>query len=737
MDKRWEAKEGEPKGPISREEEERSPVAFLHILATLGVEDDVWNFTRDHADRGWHKTFLKAKDMSPETGWLSENGELCLRACCSSRRAMVQTPGRRLANYVGLKNHGATCYMNCLLQTLFCLGHFRHIAYSIEVPETDQQAVVSSDDISDTLGFDDDRPALPLLVSLQNLFYRLQTSDHAGPQGAVSCRELMRSFGWDTADAFMQHDAQELNRLLCDRLEEQMKGTPTDGEIKRLFEGEFENYIEWVFPRATMPLSIHVHLLSGRTVSVEAELDDSVNALRHRAESSLAVGRGHLVDSSGVTLDGAFTLHEAKLQSGDWLMLQVSKTQISAAHGAFAAIFGDGSVVTWGDRKAAALKNELANVQQIRASDDAFAAILGDGSVVTWGDAGSGGDSSAVQHQLKNVQHIQSCSSAFAAILGDGSVVTWGHKFWGGDSSAVQDQLKNVQQIQATYTAFAAILRDGSVVNWGNSYTLGDVILLQDELHSVRQLQATNEAFAAVRSDGSVITWGLAGYGGDSSFVQDRLKGVVHIQASIRAFAALLADASVVTWGDAFRGGDSSAVEDQLKNVQQIQASDNAFAAILGDGSVVTWGDADCGGDVCAVQHQLNNVQQIQSSASSFAAILDDESVVTWGDAADGGDSSTVQDKLKNVRQIQATDYAFAALLGDGSVVTWGDSKFGGDSSAVHHQLKNVLQIQSSPTAFAAILGDGWVVTWGDAASGGDSTAVQDQLNPQPDCPER
>ncbi|CAE7522789.1 UBP13 [Symbiodinium sp. CCMP2592] len=194
---------------------------------------DVWNFTRDHADRGWHKTFLKAKDMSSETGWLSENSELCLRACCSSRRAMVQTPGRRLANYVGLKNHGATCYMNCLLQTLFCLGHFRHIAYSIEVPETDQQAVVSSDDISDTLGFDDDRPALPLLVSLQNLFYRLQTSDHAGPQGAVSCRELMRSFGWDTADAFMQHDAQELNRLLCDRLEEQMKGTPTDGEIKR------------------------------------------------------------------------------------------------------------------------------------------------------------------------------------------------------------------------------------------------------------------------------------------------------------------------------------------------------------------------------------------------------------------------------------------------------------------------------------------------------------------------
>ena len=54
----------------------------------------------------------------------------------------------------------------------------------------------------------------------------------------------MKSFGWDTTDSGTQHDAQELNRILCDRLEEQMKGTPMDGSIKRLFEGEMENYIE-------------------------------------------------------------------------------------------------------------------------------------------------------------------------------------------------------------------------------------------------------------------------------------------------------------------------------------------------------------------------------------------------------------------------------------------------------------------------------------------------------------
>eukprot|EP00930_Biecheleria_cincta_P049745 TRINITY_DN34944_c0_g1_i1.p1 TRINITY_DN34944_c0_g1~~TRINITY_DN34944_c0_g1_i1.p1 ORF type:complete len:1411 (-),score=271.07 TRINITY_DN34944_c0_g1_i1:53-3724(-) len=202
---------------------------------------DMFTFTRENSDRGWHKGFVKGAQMTQESGWLNEQGELCLRASCSSRRPLLISQ-RKPSGFVGLKNHGATCYMNCLLQTLFCLGHFRHVAYSIDLPEVEQtQPVVSSDGMAGRLGLDDDPPALPLLVSLQNLFYRLQTSDVP-----VSCRELMRSFGWDTADAFMQHDAQELNRLLVDRLEEQMKGTANDGEMKRLFEGEFENFIECV-----------------------------------------------------------------------------------------------------------------------------------------------------------------------------------------------------------------------------------------------------------------------------------------------------------------------------------------------------------------------------------------------------------------------------------------------------------------------------------------------------------
>ena len=93
----------------------------------------------------------------------------------------------------------------------------------------------------------------------------------------------------------------------------------------------------------------------------------------------------------------------------------------------------------------------------VRSNRSAFAALLGDGSVVTWGDAAGGGDSSALQDQPKNVQHIQATLSAFPAFLGDGSVVTWGLASDGGDCTAVQGQLQNVQQIQASAGRFCCL----------------------------------------------------------------------------------------------------------------------------------------------------------------------------------------------------------------------------------------------------------------------------------------
>ena len=171
-----------------------------------------------------------------------------------------------------------------------------------------------------------------------------------------------------------------------------------------------------------MSIIVEVVLLSGSKAIVEARLDESVARLKNRAPAALEVGRGRLLDSSGRALVGSSKIIDSSVRSGDCLSLHLSRVQIQATAGAFAAILGDGSVVTWGNARY------------------------------------DGGDSSTVQDQLRNVQQVQASYSAFAAVLGDGSVVTWGNAEYGGDNSAVQDQLKNVQQVQASEGAFAAVL---------------------------------------------------------------------------------------------------------------------------------------------------------------------------------------------------------------------------------------------------------------------------------------
>jgi ubiquitin carboxyl-terminal hydrolase 7 len=66
------------------------------------------------------------------------------------------------------------------------------------------------------------------------VFYHLQTSDQ--PVGklanifvphavnlAAGTTELTKSFGWKSLDSFLQHDVQEFNRVLVDKLESKMK----------------------------------------------------------------------------------------------------------------------------------------------------------------------------------------------------------------------------------------------------------------------------------------------------------------------------------------------------------------------------------------------------------------------------------------------------------------------------------------------------------------------------------
>ncbi|KAK6147384.1 hypothetical protein DH2020_018296 [Rehmannia glutinosa] len=129
---------------------------------------------------------------------------------------------KKETGYVGLKNQGATCYMNSLLQTLYHLPYFRKAVYHMPTTENDN-------------------PTGSIPLALQSLFYKLQYHDTS-----VATKELTKSFGWDTYDSFMQHDVQELNRVLSEKLEDKMKGTVVEGTIQKLFEGHHMNYIECI-----------------------------------------------------------------------------------------------------------------------------------------------------------------------------------------------------------------------------------------------------------------------------------------------------------------------------------------------------------------------------------------------------------------------------------------------------------------------------------------------------------
>ncbi|KAG7531294.1 hypothetical protein FFLO_04472 [Filobasidium floriforme] len=133
----------------------------------------------------------------------------------------VNYDSKKETGFVGLKNQGATCYMNSLLQSLFCTPYFRRAVYQIPT--------------------ENDTPSESLPLALQRVFYHLQSSDQP-----VGTTELTKSFGWKSADAFMQHDVQEFSRILQDKLETKMKGTPAEGAIAKLFMGRMKNYIKCV-----------------------------------------------------------------------------------------------------------------------------------------------------------------------------------------------------------------------------------------------------------------------------------------------------------------------------------------------------------------------------------------------------------------------------------------------------------------------------------------------------------
>eukprot|EP00002_Diphylleia_rotans_P030205 TRINITY_DN6196_c0_g2_i12.p1 TRINITY_DN6196_c0_g2~~TRINITY_DN6196_c0_g2_i12.p1 ORF type:complete len:667 (+),score=115.83 TRINITY_DN6196_c0_g2_i12:210-2210(+) len=170
-------------------------------------------------DFGFPKLSKFAQVADPTKGYLP-NDRLTLEVKMRIPKN-IPSSARKDVAYVGLRNQGATCYMNSLLQAMYHTCSFRRSVYQIPIsPEPTNKNIP---------------------YALQKVFYQLQTSNVS-----VDTKQLTSAFGWNDYESFTQHDVQELNRVLCDNLEQKMKGTSVEGFIPKLYEGKLYNYIKCI-----------------------------------------------------------------------------------------------------------------------------------------------------------------------------------------------------------------------------------------------------------------------------------------------------------------------------------------------------------------------------------------------------------------------------------------------------------------------------------------------------------
>lgn len=203
------------------------PSIYLHHEAQhrFNQEEGDWGFTRFAEKNRVFATRFDDKDRP-----LVENDSAKLTAYVRVLKDPTGVLWHNFVNYdskketgmVGLRNQGATCYLNSLLQSLFFTNAFRKAVYQIPT-ENETDARNSS------------------AWALQRLFYKLQTDPVA-----VSTMELTQSFGWESRQVFEQQDVQELSRILMDKLEEKMKGTEAANVLAEMFVGKMKTYLRCI-----------------------------------------------------------------------------------------------------------------------------------------------------------------------------------------------------------------------------------------------------------------------------------------------------------------------------------------------------------------------------------------------------------------------------------------------------------------------------------------------------------
>ena len=146
-----------------------------------------------------------------------------LDACTSFGVHHAVTIRRRKPGLLVL-NQGATCYMNSLIQYLYCTNFSRKVS--------DQSFVKCTPSNLRSRGWPANWKCCFGITTSILSSTNIRPTSWCVPLTSVGCgqvwrfagtTELTKSFGWKSLDSFLQHDVQEFNRVLQDKLESKMK----------------------------------------------------------------------------------------------------------------------------------------------------------------------------------------------------------------------------------------------------------------------------------------------------------------------------------------------------------------------------------------------------------------------------------------------------------------------------------------------------------------------------------
>lgn len=128
-------------------------------------------------------------------------------------------PSREATGYNGIVNEGATCYINCLFQSLYFTNEFRRLIYGTPI---------ESEDVNDSF-----------LFWLKYIFYALQFNRLP----KITTKNMIKCFNWAEMNETSHQDVQEFLRLLMDKIEQFVDGTEFKQRLNDLFVGTMKSTI--------------------------------------------------------------------------------------------------------------------------------------------------------------------------------------------------------------------------------------------------------------------------------------------------------------------------------------------------------------------------------------------------------------------------------------------------------------------------------------------------------------